>query len=180
MNIKNKERLFEMMEKINPEFNLQQELKLLLPVGISGSGKSTWIKSQIDPNTVVVSFDDIRREVNNDVTDHTGHFNIINVGLQRIANALNSGKNVILDATNIKSKDRKSLMAYLKERVKKPFNAYAKIFDVDPEIAKQRVRNDINTGVDRSNVPNEVIDRQYQTFTNDFNKIESDGYKIIK
>jgi hypothetical protein len=71
-------------------------------------------------------------------------------------------------------------MKYLKERVKKPFNAYAKIFDIDPEIAKQRVRNDINTGVDRSNVPNEVIDRQYQTFINDLNKIESDGYKIIK
>ena len=27
--------------------------KLILPVGISGSGKSTWIKSQTDPNTVV-------------------------------------------------------------------------------------------------------------------------------
>jgi len=36
-------RLFEMMKKINPQFNVNVP-KLLLPIGISGSGKSTWIK----------------------------------------------------------------------------------------------------------------------------------------
>ena len=58
-----KQRLFEMMERVNPDFG-KEKPKLILPVGISGSGKSTWIKANTDSNTVVVSPDDIRRELN--------------------------------------------------------------------------------------------------------------------
>lgn len=173
-----KQRLFEVMEEVNPDFN-QEKPKLILPIGISGSGKSRWVESLDGQGYTVVSFDDIRREVNKDVTDHSGHHNIINMGLQQVADALNRGENVILDATNIKSRDRKSLMDFLKARVSKPFDAFAKIFDVNPEIGKERVRNDIEAGIDRSDVPPEAIDRQYQHFRNDLNKIEDDGFTII-
>jgi predicted kinase len=174
----NRQRLFEVMERINPDFQ-QKKPRLLLPVGISGSGKSTWIKSNTDPNTVVVSFDDIRREISKNVSDQSKHFDVINLGLKKVADSLNAGKNVILDATNVKSKDRKSLMDYLKVHVDKPFDAFAKIFDVDPEVAKQRVRKDITGGIDRSDVPDWAIDRHYQNFINDMNSIETDGFKII-
>lgn len=171
-------RLFEMMGKLNPDFN--DKPKLILPIGISGSGKSTWINSKTDSNTIVVSPDDIRREVNGNVSDQSNMGQVWSLTFDRIVNGLNSGKNVILDATNVKSSDRIKLLKHLNTYVNQDFDAQAKIFNVDPEIAKQRVRNDINNGVDRSNVPDFVIDRQYQTFISGLNSLESEGFKIIK
>ncbi len=153
--------------------------KLILPVGISGSGKSTWIKANTNSNTVVVSPDDIRRELTGNISDQSKNGQVWSTAFDRIASALNSGKNVILDATNIKSSDRKRLMNHLKVNVDKPFDSFAKIFNVNPEIAKQRVKKDIQSGVDRSNVPDFAIDRQYQTFVDDVNLLEPEGFKII-
>jgi predicted kinase len=161
------------------EEETENKPKLILPVGISGSGKSTWIKSQTNPNTVVVSPDDIRRELSGNVSDQTQNAKVWALAFKRTADALNAGKNVILDATNIKSSERKNLMNYMKVHVDKRFEGVAKIFDVDPAVAKQRVKKDIEAGVDRSNVPDWAIDRQYQSFIDGVNTLETDGFKII-
>jgi len=173
-----KQRLFEVMERLNPDFQ-QRKPRLILPVGISGSGKSTWIKSQTDQNTVVVSPDEIRRELTGNISDQTKNNEVFALANKRAADALNAGKNVIFDATNIASRNRKGLMDYMKVHVEGEFDAVAKIFNIDPEIAKQRIKKDVEAGVDRSNVPDYAIDRQYQTFTNDVNLLEPDGFKII-
>mgnify|MGYP000849584666 CR=1 FL=1 len=161
------------------EVEIERKPKLILPVGISGSGKSTWIKANTDANTVVVSPDDIRRELTGNISDQTKNGQVWALAFQRVADALNNGKNVILDATNVKSEDRKRLMNYMKVHVDKPFEGFAKIFSVDPEVAKQRVRKDIEAGVDRSNVPDWAIDRQYQSFVDGINSLEVEGFKII-
>lgn len=179
MKINTKQRLFEVMEKVNPDFN-QNKPKLLLPIGISGSGKSSWISSNTDSNTVVVCPDDIRRELTGSVSDQSKNAEVWSITFKRLADALNAGKDVILDATNVKARDRRGLMTFLKEKVKRPFDAYAKIFDVDPEIAKKRVRGDIERGVDRSDVPDFAIDKQHQSFTSGLNSLEDEGFKIIE
>ena len=184
----NNQRLFEMMEKINPDFKspdnrigaIEVKPKLILPVGISGSGKSTWINANTDSNTIVVSPDNIRKELTGNISDQSKNDLIWTIAFKKIVHALNSGKNVILDATNIESNNRKKLLNYLRDNVDRPFDAFAKIFIVDPEIAKQRVKNDIEKGIDRSNVPDWVIDRQYKKFVNDIDSLENDGFKLIK
>lgn len=175
----NKQRLFEVMERLNPDFKEKDKPKLILPVGIAGSGKSTWIKSYTDPNTIVVSPDNIRKELTGSISNQSKNSEVWSTAFDKVANALNTGKNVILDATNIKSSDRKRLMNHLKVNVDKPFDAFAKIFNVDPEVAKQRIKKDIESGVDRSNVPDFVIDRQYQNYIDDINLLEPEGFKII-
>jgi membrane-bound lytic murein transglycosylase len=70
-------------------------------------------------------------------------------------------------------------MEYMKVHVDVPFEGIAKIFNVSPEIAKQRVKKDIESGVERSNVPDYAIDRQYQSFVDGVNTLETDGFKII-
>jgi len=166
-------------DEIIGEVEIERKPKLLLPVGISGSGKSTWIKANTDANTVVVSPDDIRRELTGNISDQTKNGQVWALAFQRVADTLNAGKNVILDATNVKSEDRKRLMNHMKVHVDKPFEGFAKIFSVDPEIAKQRVRKDIEAGVDRSNVPDWAIDKQYQSFVDGINSLEVEGFKII-
>jgi predicted kinase len=174
-----KQRLFEVMERLNPDFKEKDKPKFIIPVGIAGGGKSTWIKSQTDSNTIVVSPDEIRKELTGSISNQSKNSEVWSTAFDKVVNALNAGKNVILDATNIKSSDRKRLMNHLKVNVDKPFDAFAKIFDVDPEVAKQRIKKDVESGVDRSNVPDFVIDRQYQSYINDINLLEPEGFKII-
>lgn len=152
---------------------------LIITVGISGSGKSTWIKSLDLLNTIVVSRDNLRKELTGDVSNHTKENMVTYLTFKNTVDALNLGINVIFDATNVKSKDRKYLIKHLKDNVSVKFNTYAKIFYSEPSISKNRIKSDITNKIDRSNVPDEAIDKQYVRFKAGLNLIESDGYIII-
>ena len=173
-----KQRLFEIMGKINPDFQSEKP-KFIIPVGISGSGKSRYIKSLEGQGFIVVSPDDIRRELTGSISDQSRNSDVFPLAFKRTIDALNSGKSVIFDATNVSSYHRKSMLDTIKRSVSTDFDAFAKIFDADPEISKQRIRKDIENGVDRSNVPDFAVDKQYQNFTKDLDKIEADGYNIM-
>lgn len=153
-------------------------IEFIIPVGISGSGKSRWIAT-LDDTYVIISPDEIRRELTGDVSDQTKNNEVFNAAFKRVITALNAANSVIFDATNINSYHRKKMLNYFKNSVSAEFDAYAKIFDVDLEISKERIKEDVENNVDRSNVPPHAIDRQYKTFKNDLNKIESDGYVLI-
>ena len=175
----NKQRLFEVMEKVNPDFKSDKP-KFIIPVGISGSGKSTWINTLEGQGYAVVSPDDIRREVLGTVNDQSRGSEIFQIAYQRVVDALNAKNSVIFDATNVSSSDRREMLKYLKNNVNVDFDAYAKIFDGNPEVSKERIKKDIEAGIDRSNVPPEAIDRQYQKFIGGLGNLENDGYVIIK
>lgn len=156
-----------------------KELKLIILVGISGSGKSTWLKSIDLTGCVIISPDDIRRELTGSISNQTMNGQVFAIAFSRIVENLEKGNSVIFDATNVTSKSRKTLMNYITEFSDVMPTAYAKIFDANPEISKERVRKDIENGVDRSNVPDYAIDRQYSQLMNDLHLIESDGYTIM-
>jgi len=174
----NKQRLFEVMEKLNPDFKSGKP-KFIIPVGISGSGKSRWIKSLEGQGYVVISPDEIRRELTGNISDQSRNKEVFPLAFQRTIEALDAGSNVIFDATNVSSFHRKQMLDTLKQSVKREFDALAKVFEVDPEISKERIRKDIEAGVDRSNVPPEAIDRQHKNMLADLSKIEADGYQIM-
>ena len=131
----NKQRLFEVMEKVNPDFKSDKP-KFIIPVGISGSGKSTWINTLEGQGYAVVSPDDIRREVLGTVNDQSRGSEIFQIAYQRVVDALNAKNSVIFDATNVSSSDRREMLKYLKNNVNVDFDAYAKIFDGNPEVSK--------------------------------------------
>ena len=166
------------MEKINPNFKSTKP-NFIIPIGISGSGKSRWIKTLEGQGYEIISPDDIRRELTGDISNQSKNNEVFTLSFQRAVDALNLNKNVIFDATNVSSIYRKKMLTYMKQNVNNDFNAYAKIFDANPEISKERIRKDIEKGVDRSNVPDFAIDKQYKSFISDLNKVENDGYKLI-
>jgi predicted kinase len=79
---------------------------LHMTVGPSGAGKSTWANQQV---ATVISSDNIREELfgTNDTPRSQGH--VFRTARQRMAAVLKSGEDVILDATNVKTADRKRI-----------------------------------------------------------------------
>jgi len=146
---------------------------LIFTIGIPGSGKSTWIHSQ--PGYVVVSPDGIRGEMG-DITDQSRNAEVWATAKVRVAEALKQGRNVILDSTNVEARRRREFVEGLPSHILK-----AKLFHVDPETAKQRIRDDLEKKVPRSNVPDYVVDRMYQNFkdTIDERQLESEGFEVL-
>jgi len=78
-------------------------LKVIMTVGIIASGKSTWAKEEVkrDPNTVRVNRDDLRVMMSNYVYSPENEKIIIATRNHIISTALKSGRNVIIDDTNL-------------------------------------------------------------------------------
>jgi len=154
--------------------------KLILTVGISGSGKSKYVNTLNKDEYTIVSPDNIRYFITGDISNQTKNKEVFEIVNESIILALNAGiKNVVLDATNLKSTERKALLNILKLKVINKFEACAKVFYCTPEIAKSRIKSDITNNINRSNVPDSAIDRQFKNYINDINKLESDGYTLI-
>ena len=146
---------------------------LILTVGLSGSGKSTYLKSKYHPD-IIVSPDNIRREFTGNISDHSQEVRVWNEVRKRVNSALESVGEAVLDATNVDSGLRGKFLKNYPSA-----NKIALVFKTDPEVAKQRVAKDLSGNVDRSKVPPEVIDRQYKklmsgyaNLPNQFDKIE--------
>ena len=150
---------------------------LILPIGIPGSGKSTWINKlrAEGRNVLVVSPDAIRAELS-DVSDQSNNELVFKLAHERAATGIRRGKLVVFDATNTMQEGpfgRKALIEKLKEMSGKEFTTYYEMFDVDPVIVKERIEKDIASGKNRARVPEHVIDRMHTQFTE--NKDNLDG-----
>ena len=110
-------------------------------IGIPGCGKSTYIKKiQIDnADIVVISPDNIRRELTNNVSDQSQNVNVWNIALEKIIQNISNGKYVILDATNVSTYYRTQLLSNIKNAVGNNVKTYATIFNSDPDISKKRI-----------------------------------------
>ena len=83
---------------------------LYMPIGIPGSGKSTYYKNNFNEDkTVLISSDAIRKEVFGDENDQEHNSEVFELMRKRTIDALKNNKDVYYDATNISSKRRIAL-----------------------------------------------------------------------
>jgi len=153
---------------------------LVLLIGVSGSGKSTWIKNNKSKwnNTVVISPDEIRRELTGDVSDQSRNKEIFEISKMLIIHNLKKGKNVIVDATNLDTIYRIPFVDDITNEVEE-LKKIALVFYVSREEAIQRIKIDIENNVDRSNVPEDIIDSQYQKYMDTLKSLPEEGFKIV-
>ncbi len=103
---------------------------LTLIVGLPGSGKTSYVKKQKYENTVVLSSDEIRRELFKNAAFQTDNDKVFKLLYARARKALLSGKNVVIDATNIDKYHRALTLSNFKRfKIKR----IAVVIDTPPE-----------------------------------------------
>ena len=99
---------------------------LIITVGVPGSGKSTLAARIADGQAdnpgdaeavratgqpfVIVSPDDIRKELTGDVTDQSRNGDVFKAAHQRALEHLRAGRTVVFDATNVTPRSRRPLL----------------------------------------------------------------------
>lgn len=151
-----------------------ENFDVILPIGISGSGKTTWVKPLESSGYTVVSPDDIRREITGNVSDQTQNKLVFKIAYARMFDILDNGGSVIFDATNVNTMNRVKMCQAIWNHKHNAKIGY-KLFDGDVDLSYERIANDISNGVDRSNVPLHALQRQYADYQNTIEQINSEN-----
>lgn len=76
--------------------------------GLPASGKTEWAKNYLffDPKAVIISPDQIRGELTGDVADQSRNDEVFLIAIRRYRLHLLTGKDIIIDATNLTTSER--------------------------------------------------------------------------
>jgi predicted ABC-type ATPase len=154
---------------------------LIITVGPSGSGKSTWVNSILQNDNEDFKFiricpDEIRKEMTGNISDQSKNAEVWKEAFSRIKEFSKAGFSIIFDSTACNTKTIKQI----EMNVNRNHIILYKIFKVSPDVAKERVAKDLASGVDRSRVPEDIIDKQYVGFSNSLKFIEESGRLILE
>jgi predicted kinase len=137
------------------------EKMLYLTVSPSGSGKTRWAKEFVRNNKGIVRVcpDDIRKEITGNISDQTQNALVWKTAKNKVKMLLENF-NVVLDATNVKNKERNDLIKFIQpDKI-----TYVIFKDIDEKICKERIKKDITDGLDRSKVPDDVIETMFANY----------------
>jgi len=131
--------------------------KLIVMVGISGSGKSTFANGlKTSLNATVIETDGIRAELFGDANDQSQGGRVFGVAKKRVADSLDQGKNTVIDATSLTPRDRKDWV-----NIALGHGATPEAYVVKTDLATAKKRN----GMRHRQVPEFVIDKQFAKFS---------------
>lgn len=130
--------------------------RLILPIGISGSGKS-YIYNKDYKDCVQVSPDLI------DISNQTKNKEVFKLAFERVDEYLNNGKDVFFDATNVNKGQRKSFTDKYKGT---DVEVIYVVLPADIDLSWKRIRADIREKKNRSDVPYFALVRQKEQYDN--------------
>jgi len=136
---------------------------VILPIGTSGSGKSTFIKSLPQENLVVIEPDAMRVEFTGDMNNKSKDKEIYEEAANRAIQAIKQGKQVVFDTTNLTKNKRLPFIEAIKKAIPTA-NIQYKLMELNPELAKQRIKAQLARGENRAAVSDETIDRHAASY----------------
>lgn len=140
-------------------------MKIIIPIGISGSGKSRLYDMEYQ-DYVNVCPDDIRRELTGNISDQSRNKEVFKIAQKMIDDCIANDRDVFYDATNINTEYRKKFVNKYKGTDVKIIYV---ILPVDVNVSNERIKNDLNNKVDRSKVSYQVLLRQYEMYKETLN-----------
>ena len=129
--------------------------KVVLMCAVSGTGKSTYVKSLDLVDPLIISMDDIREEVCKDRQDQSKNEEVYLIARERFLQGLRDKRNIVWDATNTRKEYRKKLLGLC---VNYKARAELHVLLAKPETIKVRNKNR------KYAVPEEIVDKQISKF----------------
>lgn len=157
-------------EPVSSAVSVIPEPSLVLLIGASGSGKSTFAKEHFRP-TEIVSSDRCRALISDNEDDQTvtpEAFELLHLIVSR---RLRKGRLTVVDATNVQARSRHPLLAFARE-----YNipAVALVFDVPEAICLSNNRKRLQRVV-----PAHVIATQLRDLRLSLPELEKEGFVAI-
>jgi protein phosphatase len=146
------------------------ELSLIILIGASGSGKSTFARKHFQPFEVISS-DFCRGLVSNDENSQTVSSDAFDVLHYITAKRLASGKLTVIDATNVQPEDRKELIAIAKQYHCFPV---AIALNLPEELCHERNQQRPNR-----QFGNHVVRRHTQMLKRSLRGLEREGFRYV-
>lgn len=146
------------------------ELSLVVLIGVSGSGKSSFAKKHFN-RTEILSSDECRALVSDDENSQSATNDAFDVLYYIAGKRLKSGLLTVVDATNVQKESRKGLIELGKTYHSLPV---AIVLDLPEKICEERNQNrpDRNFGV-------HVIRQQNQQLKKSIRGLKDEGFKQI-
>lgn len=147
------------------------DLSLVVLVGASGSGKSTFARRHFRP-TEVISSDFCRGLVSDDENDQGATKDAFDVLHYIAGKRLAAGRRTVVDATSVQSDSRRQLIDLAKQYDVLPI---AIVLDVPEEVCAER-----NAGrTDRADMPVRVIKRHIRELRRSIRHLEREGFRKV-
>ncbi|MGW3357521.1 polynucleotide kinase-phosphatase [Streptomyces bungoensis] len=147
------------------------DLSLVVLVGASGSGKSTFARRHFKP-TEVISSDFCRGLVADDENDQSATGDAFDVLHYIAGKRLAAGRRTVVDATSVQQDARRQLIDLAKRHDVLPI---AIVLDVPEEVCAER--NAART--DRADMPRRVIQRHIRELRRSLRHLEREGFRKV-
>ncbi|WP_405906231.1 polynucleotide kinase-phosphatase [Streptomyces sp. NBC_00828] len=147
------------------------DLSLVVLIGASGSGKSTFARRHFKP-TEVISSDFCRGLVADDENDQSASGDAFDVLHYIAGKRLAAGRRTVVDATNVQSESRKQLIELARQYDVLPI---AIVLDVPEEVCAERNA----ARVDRADMPRRVIQRHTRELRRSLRHLEREGFRKV-
>jgi protein phosphatase len=154
----------------------QNEKVLIMTIGISGSGKSTYLNKHYSKRDVV-SADQLRIDEFNDVnvSDHKQNAFIWGKVVDIAKDKLDKNGLVVIDGINVKSSDRNRFFKNFPDVTKK----IAIVFKPDLEESLKRINKDLADNKNRAAVNREILEKQLEKYNNGIQNVKSQFDEVI-
>ncbi|MEV0634038.1 polynucleotide kinase-phosphatase [Streptomyces sp. NPDC050619] len=147
------------------------DLSLVVLVGASGSGKSTFARRHFKP-TEVISSDFCRGLVADDENDQSASRDAFDVLHYIAGKRLAAGRRTVVDATSVQQDSRRQLIDLAKQYDVLPI---AIVLDVPEEVCAER-----NAGrADRADLPRRVVQRHIRELRRSLRQLEREGFRKV-
>ncbi|MDX3260825.1 polynucleotide kinase-phosphatase [Streptomyces sp. MI02-2A] len=147
------------------------DLSLVVLVGASGSGKSTFARRHFKP-TEIISSDFCRGLVSDDENDQSATRDAFDVLHYIAGKRLAAGRRTVVDATSVQQDSRRQLIDLAKRYDVLPI---AIVLDVPEEVCAER-----NAGrIDRADMPRRVIQRHTRELRRSLRHLEREGFRKV-
>ncbi|MCX5400394.1 polynucleotide kinase-phosphatase [Streptomyces sp. NBC_00102] len=147
------------------------DLSLVVLIGATGSGKSTFARRHFKP-TEVVSSDFCRGLVADDENDQSASRDAFDLLHYIVGKRLEAGRLTVVDATNVQSESRRQLVRLAREHDVLPV---AVVLDLPEEVC--RARNAKRP--DRADMPGHVVQRHRRELRRSLRGLEREGFRKV-